>query len=188
MASFCKIGQGKGQYNLFAMVCWFLPSSGVSQLYGYAHIPSLLNVPRPHRTPRVITGAQPASLRSGSFPPALCPTRGGVSVSKPLTIHSTLLSPPPPPRVHRSILSICVWNIPALVTGPPPTPGGLGSVCHLLPDLQGLGFRGTPSFFHLKFLSHQHSISLLKPKSVLTHPLFHLAGTLFSKALRPMCL
>ena len=45
-----------------------------------------------------------------------------------------------------------------------------------------------PSFFHLKFFSHQHSISFLKPKSNLTHPLFHLTGTLFSKAPRTMCL
>lgn len=103
VASFCKIGQGKGQYNLFAMVCWFLPSSGVSQLYGYAHIPSLLNVPRPHRTPRVITGCSaglPAlrQLPAGSLPykrRRVCvkATHNSLHPSLPTTA-------PPGPQVH----------------------------------------------------------------------------------------
>ena len=117
-----------------------------------------------------------------SFPLARCPTRAGVYCQR----HSLDLPHPsrpttaPPLRLRLEDSRFSDRS--------PPTPHSLRSLCHLFPDLQGLGFQATPSFFHLKFLSHQHRISFLKPKSNLTHPPFHLSATLFSKAPRTMCL
>ena len=102
--------------------------------------PPCWTAPFPSPPSRSSESTEPTSLCS--FPLARCPMRAGVYVSMPFSRLA-----PPFPSHHRPSLGAQVHPLhlrledSGFSDGSPPTPCNLYSLCHLSPDLQGLGFR-----------------------------------------------